>query len=628
MEEFHPRKRARVDVVVETPTGGKGATRADGQPDLDDEDVKLQEWMYGDDFITTEQQQAMEAERRRAERRERLKQRLAANANRDDGSGGMDLDVAQDDSQIVVETIHKRGEHDSGTAVGNKPSKVENQDTTNHRQGQEQGPRSMPNNNTAFTEKDESGIESFDMFTSSPPPPPKSNHHTTSKQQHHHYGKEVASASASNAQQVGGVGQSDWDDAEGYYNAVIGEIIQIRDNNKVDTSTTNHSSHKHNSKHDNQDHDAALRFRVDGLIGRGVFSTVLKVTTLSNSSSTVVPPTVAIKMIRSNETMAKAATNEIRFLHQLRGSHGIVPLLLPTNAVNPVEHRGHVMLVFPHMEYNLRDVLQKFGKGVGLSLPAVRSYFGQLLAALTHLKKQGIIHADLKPDNILVSADFATVHLADFGSAFEATAPENQPTPYLVSRFYRAPEIILGLTPTIAIDLWSLAVSIAELFLGNVLFRGKSNNDMLYVFMQHLGAFSNRMVRQHMVQLSKLPTLVRQFQSNGANFVFLQQTIDTVTGDAIHKRLPLVTTTSTLAGSNQKDKFPLATPLPQKILRAKSANDARVHVQQFADLLQKCLALDPGRRIALKDALGHNFFRQVTETTTATETAKTTTSYK
>lgn len=92
---------------------------------------------------------------------------------------------------------------------------------------------------------------------------------------------------------------------------------------------------------------------------------------------------------------------------------------------------------------------------------------------------------DIKPDNVLVSADFGVVMLADFGSAIEPNSPEqNQPTPYLVSRFYRAPEIILGLLPSYAADLWSIAVSVAELYLGNVLFQGTSNNDMLYVFMQ------------------------------------------------------------------------------------------------------------------------------------------------
>jgi len=64
------------------------------------------------------------------------------------------------------------------------------------------------------------------------------------------------------------------------------------------------------------------------------------------------------------------------------------------------------------------------------------------------------VHADIKPDNILVSAGFAQLKLCDFGSAFKESAPDNDPTPYLVSRFYRAPEIILGFEYDRAVDLW------------------------------------------------------------------------------------------------------------------------------------------------------------------------------
>ena len=171
-------------------------------------------------------------------------------------------------------------------------------------------------------------------------------------------------------------------------------------------------------------------------------------------------------------------------------------------------------MIFPYFPYNLRDVLQKFGKGVGLSLGAVQNYFRQLLSAAIHLQKHGVIHADIKPDNILVSGDFSRVLVADFGSAFETKAVVNEEdesavgiasgqatthesvTPYLVSRFYRAPEIILGLQPlTYAIDLWSLAVTAGELFLGRVLLKGANNNDMLYTMMQLL-------VSQYLVQIA------------------------------------------------------------------------------------------------------------------------------
>ncbi len=95
--------------------------------------------------------------------------------------------------------------------------------------------------------------------------------------------------------------------------------------------------------------------------------------------------------------------------------------------------------MFECLNVNLRQVLKKFGKNQGLNLKAVRSYTAQLFLALSLLQKSRIIHADIKPDNVLVNENHATLKLADFGSAFYIE--ENEVTPYLVSRFYRAPEI-------------------------------------------------------------------------------------------------------------------------------------------------------------------------------------------
>ena len=487
--------------------------------------------------------------------------------------------------------------------------------------------------------------DEFDMFSSSVSPPNPQNtlavaNHLHQEPNHHH--RHQLEPHHKN--------QQDWDDSEGYYKAAIGETIDllIHPSTNITTTATETSAVSSLSA------SSLIRIRVAGLIGKGVFSTVLKCTVISNNTALVLPNTIAVKCIRHNDSMTKTAiTTELCILQKLRHSPGIVSLLLPTsshstssssnnntngsNNITPLEYRGHILFVFPCMEYNLRDVLQKFGKGIGISLPAVRSYFGQLLAALSHLHKFRIIHADIKPDNVLVSADFTEIQIADFGSAMDLDSPDHalttmttHPTPYLVSRFYRAPEIILGLVPiTHMIDLWSVAVTVAELYIGEVLFRGTSNNDMLYVFQQHLGPFTNRMIRQHLIQCQKFGTgtsstqqLSPHFQllpGTGNSYHFTQRTTDTVTGTPVLKVLSLLVSDATTANDKSGIKFPLGTPLATKLLRAKSAKDTRKMVHQFIDLLTKCLILDPSRRIGLKDALRHEFF--IVNTTNANQAA-------
>lgn len=132
-------------------------------------------------------------------------------------------------------------------------------------------------------------------------------------------------------------------------------------------------------------------------------------------------------------------------------------------AAPPPEFRSHCVFLFEFLPHNLCEVLSKFGKGVGINLTAVRSYARQLLCALGHLERHRVVHADLKPDNILVSANFSTVKLADFGSAFFETDHDNDPTPYLVSRFYRPPEVIMGLECECPSHLVSIILSVVAL---------------------------------------------------------------------------------------------------------------------------------------------------------------------
>lgn len=144
---------------------------------------------------------------------------------------------------------------------------------------------------------------------------------------------------------------------------------------------------------------------------------------------------------------------------------------------------------------NLRDVVKRFGKDVGLNLRAVRAYAHQMFLALALLRKAEIIHADIKPDNILINEAKTTLKICDLGSASDLTKMEI--TPYLVSRFYRAPEIILGQASfDCSLDTWSIGCTLYELFTGKILFPGRSNNQMLLLIQELKGKFTTRQIRK------------------------------------------------------------------------------------------------------------------------------------
>ena len=173
------------------------------------------------------------------------------------------------------------------------------------------------------------------------------------------------------AGELGEEEQANWDDTDGYYMARPGETIDGR-------------------------------YRVLGVVGRGVFSSVLKARDEIQEKEKNEPCYVAVKMIRNNETMTKAAAKEIELLREIsagdpNGRCHCVRLL------NETEHRAHTALIFESMAMNLREALKKYGKHVGINIDAVRIYAKQLLFALRHLYKLRIVHADIKPDNLCVS---------------------------------------------------------------------------------------------------------------------------------------------------------------------------------------------------------------------------------
>ena len=144
-------------------------------------------------------------------------------------------------------------------------------------------------------------------------------------------------------------------------------------------------------------------------------------------------------------------------------------------------------LVFELLSHSLYDVLRATSfRGVSLAL--VRKFSFQILHALSYLKSHGVVHLDLKPENVLLcSTDRSRVKLVDFGSSRWVNEKE-ETNLYAQSRFYRAAEVLLGLPCGCPADVWSLGCIMVELHGGKPLFPGRDERHQLAKIAETLGA--------------------------------------------------------------------------------------------------------------------------------------------
>jgi len=353
-----------------------------------------------------------------------------------------------------------------------------------------------------------------------------------------------------------GASADDWDDGEGYYKAKIGEVM------------------------------AGRYLVVEDMCGKGVFSNVVKARDQEESAL------VAIKVMRCNDMMRKAAEKEVDVLLRLNrmdkaNKRHVIKL------IRHFSYRGHLCLVFECMWDNLRVALKKYTKDKGMSLQAVRAYSRQLLVALRHVHRCGVVHADVKPDNILISAGHNVVKICDLGSATELS--EVEPTPYLVSRFYRAPEVVLGIRYGPPVDVFAMGGTLYELFTGKILFPGRTNNDMIRIFMEIKGKMPHKMIKSGMLWKNHFDE----------NMDFKYQDTDKATRKKVTRII-----TDCHAKRSIQDLIMQRVGVEKQ---RSSDQEDQLYVKkakQFADLINQMTCLDPEKRISPGDALLHPFLTE------------------
>ena len=108
-----------------------------------------------------------------------------------------------------------------------------------------------------------------------------------------------------------------------------------------------------------------------------------------------------------------------------------------------------------------------------IPMEQIKNFMLQILKGMTFVHAKGVCHRDLKPENILMNQE-GQVKICDFGSA-KVLSPEGLNTPYIVSRYYRAPELILACSDyTNAIDVWAIGCILAEFLTRRPIFPGKT----------------------------------------------------------------------------------------------------------------------------------------------------------
>ncbi|XP_029969493.1 dual specificity tyrosine-phosphorylation-regulated kinase 2 [Salarias fasciatus] len=319
----------------------------------------------------------------------------------------------------------------------------------------------------------------------------------------------------------------------------------------------------------------AYRYEVLKVIGKGSFGQVVKA--FDHKSQTH----VALKMVRNEKRFHRQAAEEIRILEHLRKQDQDSSM----NVIHMLENftfRNHICMTFELLSMNLYELIKK-NKFQGFSLPLVRKFAHSILQCLDSLHKNRIIHCDLKPENILLKQQGRSgIKVIDFGSS----CYEHQRVyTYIQSRFYRAPEVILGSRYGMPIDMWSLGCILAELLTGYPLLPGEDEADQLACIMELLG-----MPAQKLLDASK----------RAKNFVSSKG----------YPRYCAVTTQpdgSVALGAGRSRRGKVRGPPASKEWSAalKGCDDPL-----FLDFLKQCLEWDPALRMTPSQALRHPWLRR------------------
>ena len=242
----------------------------------------------------------------------------------------------------------------------------------------------------------------------------------------------------------------------------------------------------------------AGQYLVENELGSAAFSTAYRCIDLNSDATGAgdYHEEVCLKVIKNTKDFFDQSLDEIKILELLRQT-GKCQEKFIVEMKTFFYHREHLVIVTELLRQNLFE----FGKFIiendeepYFTLKRLCYITKQCLLALEFVHSLGLVHSDIKPENILLSSySRAMIKIIDFGSSCYLTDRQSS---YIQSRSYRAPEVILGLPYNGKIDMWSLGCVVCEMFTGEVTFQNDSIVSMLSRIEAICGAFPRHMIAQ------------------------------------------------------------------------------------------------------------------------------------
>ncbi|KAM7381983.1 hypothetical protein PAMA_012717 [Pampus argenteus] len=322
-------------------------------------------------------------------------------------------------------------------------------------------------------------------------------------------------------------------------------------------------------------------FIVEDFLGEGGFGFVTK------CRHTETGRMAAIKVNKPDDDVVKQTREEIEMLKSLRCLDHDTCNIIGWNGF--FFARDYICLEFELLDQSLRDYMRNRNY-MGLPLTQVKPVLHQLTTALAHLQSMGIVHADLKPDNIMITdrtQQPLKVKLIDFGLA--RLVSKANPSDCLQTIWYRAPEMILKSLYNEAIDMWSLGLTAAELALGHALYPGQSDYDMLTFIMETQGQPPDYFLN-----------------CGDRTMCYFNKQLNSQPQWRFKDPEEFARETGYRGKETRKIKLKSLDDLERKIaMKMKRQRDQH----SFNDLVKRMLELDPDHRIQPLEVLQHPFFK-------------------